>query len=124
MPRQERILIVDDEWTYHDLIGRTLRKKYKNIELRSVTSSKEAIQEISGKDYDLVFLDVKLRGKNGPKTFKEIKTIKPDQKVCVMTEQIVEEEIVEAIKSGTCRALHKPFRIFEILEVVEEYLHK
>ncbi|MDO9109399.1 MAG: response regulator, partial [Desulfatirhabdiaceae bacterium] len=78
-----RILIVDDEERFRTTLGKVLRGK--EMEVDTVGSGTEALDEIKKKLYDVIILDVKMPGLNGIETLKEIKKFNPGIEVILLT---------------------------------------
>jgi len=84
-----------------------------NHAARTVPSGEEAIKVIKKEDFDLVFLDIYMPGINGLETLKQIRAVKPMQKVIIMTsdraEEVFDDAIVKVQKvSGF---INKPFSL-------------
>lgn len=75
--------------------------------------------------YDCVFLDLHMPVMNGWEALQAIKQIRPDQPVILFssssdTQFLLEEE---AVKSGVCPCLYKPFYIDDIINTLVNSLH-
>jgi len=56
-----------------------------------VSCGEDALEIVKEKDFDLIFLDIYMPGINGFETLEEIRKIKPQQKVIIMTSDRDEE---------------------------------
>lgn len=115
----KRILIVDDDEallkTFSFIIS------HEGYECIISHSGQEAIEKVKSEDIDFIFLDFLLPGTDGVEVYKEIKTIKPDMPVVIMT-GYVEKEVTQNIKdSGSYGVLYKPFDVEKISNILEEY---
>ena len=81
----KRILIVDDEKVVLDVLERILaRLGYSTV----VAHSGDTALELYAKEknfFDLVLLDVLMPGKNGFQIAEEMRRLKPDQRIVLVT---------------------------------------
>lgn len=111
-----RVLIVDDQVS----IRRTMTVIVENwgCQAVDVEDGYHAIDFVKNDNFDLVFLDIKMPGINGVQTYREIKKIRPDSLVVVMTGFDVRELIDSAIDEGVLAVVLKPFEPKQIVEVL------
>lgn len=111
-----QVLIVDDQ----NSIRRTMTVIVENwgCQAVAVDDGYHAIESVKNKDFDLVFLDIKMPGINGVQTFREIKKLKPDSLVVMMTGCEVQELIDLAVDEGAMSMLLKPFEPKQIVQVL------
>jgi len=108
-----KILWVDDEI---DLLKpHIMFLKAKNYEVTTCQSGTEALEEIESKNFDIVFLDENMPGISGLETLSEIKGIRPEVPIIMITKS--EEEFImdEAIGSKIVDYLIKPVNPNQIL---------
>ncbi len=101
------ILIVDDE-----LIVRESMKNWLEEEGYTVFTAEnadEALSLLGQKEFDLVFLDIKMPGIDGIEVLKRIKSTYPFIDVVMMTAYASINSAVEAMKLGAYDYLTKPF---------------
>jgi DNA-binding NtrC family response regulator len=77
---------------------------------------------IRGHDYDIVFLDLKLPGMDGAELFKQIRVIKPELPVTIITGYPDSEIMMHALASGPLGVMKKPFSTTDILTAVNNYV--
>jgi len=70
-------------------------------------------------DFDVILMDIKMPGMNGVETLKEIKMIRPDVTVVMMTAYAVEDLIKEAQREGAYGVLHKPLDVEKMIGLIE-----
>lgn len=70
-----KILIVDDNKTFLNLIAELLKAKDKNFSIETARSGKECLKKVQSFSPDLVFLDIGMDGMNGPVTVRFIKSM-------------------------------------------------
>lgn len=102
-----RILIADD----HTIVREGLKQIISG--LAEVTNVDEAengfdvIRMIDENEYDLIILDITMPGKNGLDTLKEIKLIKPNQPVLMLSVHDEEQYGIRVLKAGASGFLPK-----------------
>ena len=103
-----RILVVDDDVLMRREIKQMLTHVGHNVD--SAESGIKAIEFIKQKDYDLVFLDLKMPNMDGLEVLKVILSLKPKVFVTIITAYATVETAVEAMKLGAYDYIKKPFR--------------
>ena len=83
METETNILIVDDNTDFCKSMASVM--KIKGYNTFTAISGMEAIENVRKRDFDIIFMDIKMPFLNGVETFKEIKKIKPDTYVIMMT---------------------------------------
>lgn len=116
------MLVVDDKKIIGDLFGFILGCNGHLIDV--VRSSEEALDKIRVEDYDLIFLDIVLPGIDGVEILKQIKTIKKDVPVVMMSGYAVEEKRIQVEKLGAFTTLEKPFEMDDVRKVVRDAIGK
>src|SRR4030067_144847 len=118
------ILIVDDDLsTCKTLTDVLFEKGYR---IATASNGKEAINMLKEKNFDIVFIDVKMPVMNGLEVYRALREIRPYIKVIMMTgyRQEVQDLIEEATKNSAYTCIYKPFDAEEVLKLVEEILAK
>ncbi len=111
------IFIVDDDRDFAESVADVLEARGHRCEI--ALTGEEAVRIFGERDFDLTFMDVKLPGMNGVESFFEIRKIKPDARVMMMTAYSVEQLLEQAIDQGALGVLRKPFDPDELLGVLE-----
>ncbi len=118
---QKRILVVDDDTMNLRRAERILKAEYEVI---LAGSGKEALDQIKGKNIDLILLDIAMPEMDGIETFKRMKESSPDVPVIFLTASGDEDDVRNAIKLGAVNYLKKPFPPQELLKRVALGLEK
>ena len=111
------ILIVDDDRDFGRSLANFLRLEGHEVVL--AFDSEAAVEKFQAWEFDVAFLDVQLPGMNGVESFLEIRKLKPNAKVFMMTGFSVEELFREAIDNGALGVFHKPLDMDEILKALD-----
>ncbi len=112
------ILIVDDEPAACESLQDILVEKGYRIEI--ATSGENALEKVEDKDFDVIFIDVKMPVMNGLELYMAMKNVKSNVKAVMMTGYYDEvHELVElAIGNSIYACLHKPIDIEMLLKVI------
>ncbi len=113
-----RVLIVDDEVELVETLVERL--ELRGYEPAGVHTGDEAVDRVKTEPYDVVVLDVKLRGESGVDVMKRIKQIKPDLPVLLLTGHMSQETSEECLKAGALDYLIKPIQIDRLIEKLNE----
>ncbi len=101
-----RIFVVDDDHDYAESLAEILEARGHQVEL--AFSGEEAVQKFAEQEFDVTFMDVTMPGMNGVETFFEIRKLKPDAQVIMMTAFFnVEHLLQQAVDKGAVGALYK-----------------
>lgn len=117
-----RILVIDDEPKMTMLIAATLAEAGHAVD--TAGSGREAMEKLSGPEYDLVVSDIRVPTPDGLEILKWLAANRPDTIVIMMTAFGDVKTAVEAMKSGADDYLIKPFPLDELLLQVQRFLER
>jgi CheY-like chemotaxis protein len=107
MASELNILVVDDDEDNAMSLGEVFELEGHRV--RTVFSGQDAIDACINSQFDLAFIDVMMPGKNGVESFLEIRRVRPQARVYMMTGYSVEELLQQAVRQGaTSRSLSTP----------------
>jgi len=115
-----KILAVDDEAIVLDSFRKILVMGGYAID--TVEKGQEALGLVLKRDYDFVFVDLKMPAMNGIEVTKAVKHVRPDIDVIVITGYASVESAVETMKYGAMDYVQKPFTEDELLDFVDKTL--
>lgn len=107
------ILLVEDEVKIANFIKRALENEYYTVE--HAVDGEGALKKVGVNDYDLIILDVMLPGKNGFEVSKEIRALKLEVPILMLTARNLVEDKVTGLNEGADDYLSKPFELSELL---------
>ena len=116
------ILVVDDRFSDREILNQILTDK--GYKVAGAADGNEAIEMVKDSHYDIIFMDIKLPGKDGFAAFQEIHALDPDARVIFMTGFVLEDSIRQAIDAGAYPVAYKPFDMENILALVEQIMAK
>ncbi len=104
---QIRVLHVDDEPDYGELVGEFLQQEDNRFRVDAVTSAKSGLDRLAEQSYDCVVSDYEMPGKNGIEFLEAIRESAPDQPFILFTGKGSEEIASDAITAGVTDYLRK-----------------
>jgi two-component system response regulator HydG len=115
MNASNRILIVDDEAGLRTSLAANLELEgYQVVEAGDGSHALSLVREGA---FDLVITDVRMPGMSGVDLFREIRKVRPELPVVLMTAFAVEKLLAEALGEGVYAVLPKPFAVGHVLEL-------
>jgi len=117
-----RVLVVDDERSMQEFLEILLRKEGYSVETASDVDS--ALVALEADDYDLVITDIQMPGRDGLELLRCARDLQEEIVVVMITAFATTETAIAAMKDGAYDYITKPFKVDEILLVVEKALEK
>lgn len=118
--KKGNILWVDDEIEL--LRSHVLLLKEKGYEVLTATNGDDAIDLVEENDFDLIFLDEMMPGKDGLQTLAEIKMLSPATPVVMITKNEEEALMEDAIGGKISDYLTKPVNPSQVLLTCKKFL--
>lgn len=108
MEKRVRILVVDDSAVSLAIVEQKLKDMYEVI---TVNSGVRALRYLKNEKPDLILLDIKMEGKDGIETLKELRAMENGAKIPVimLTSKNDKGSLIETAKLGIYDYLLKPF---------------
>ena len=119
MEKEEKVsvLVVDDDAGMVESLCDILHEK--GYEAEGATTGEEALKKANRRSFDCFLMDIKMPGKNGVDTFRELKEINPVAYVVFMTAYSASELVDEAKEEGAIEVLAKPLDLDKVADFVE-----
>ena len=119
--RKNKILIVDDEQGWRDLLS--LELSSEDCKVLTASNADEALKFLSEQSFDLIITDARMPGSlDGIDLIKTYRKEHPTQKAIFITGYAVEEKIEQALQEGAVLCLKKPFQSEELLSAIQGLL--
>jgi putative nucleotidyltransferase with HDIG domain len=122
MPDPVHILVVDDEQAIRDVLSEGLSDSGYRCDTAS--DGIEALHKVQVNGFQLVVSDIDMPQMDGVQLVQEIKKIKPDIEIIMLTGVVDVDTAVQAIRLGAADYLTKPFNLAEVRITVERALEK
>ena len=111
-----RILVVDDDAGLRTSLAASLELEgYRVVEAGDGARAVELVRE---GPFDLILSDVRMPGMSGVDAFREIRKIRPDLPVLLMTAFALEEVLADVLAEGVYAVLRKPFAVEHVIGVI------
>src|SRR5262245_35580162 len=114
------ILLVDDDPAL--LRSTSLILDYQGYKVTTAGSGAEAIALTRETAFDLTFLDLKMPEIDGVDTLRELKRLRPQATIVMMTAYAMEQRICDALREGAHAVLRKPVAVEGLLAMIEQAL--
>jgi DNA-binding NtrC family response regulator len=116
------ILIVDDEKNIRMTLSQSLESL--GVEMDVAGSGEEALAKLKERDFGVILLDIRMPGMDGMEVLRQVREVRPDIRIIMITAYGTIESAVEAMKLGAADFLQKPFDPEEIRELVSRVMNR
>lgn len=113
------ILVAEDEDSNFELVRIVLAKRYRLIRAKNGI---EAVTFSEDEKPDLILMDFRMPDMNGLDATRIIKEVNHDVPIIALSAYAFDENIREAKNAGCDGFLAKPFRVEDLIEVVNKYI--
>ena len=123
MSTQGKLLIVDDELSVRDSLGKWFREE--GYEVATTENASDALTRLAEQRWDAALVDIKMHGTDGIELQRRMHEVDPELIVIMMTGYASVETAVTALKNGAYDYVTKPLDPDEIAHLVKKALaHK
>ena len=112
--------MIDDDRAICLLFTDTLEAE--GYQVTTVNDPHEALELVKGGNYALLFLDLKIPEMDGAELLKQIRAVKPEMPVTVITGYPESDLMMKALDYGPLGVMKKPFKGSDILISIRNYL--
>lgn len=121
-PEPPRVLVVDDEKFIRDILADFLTMEGYSV--RTADDGTQAVSELSRSNFALVLSDLKMPKMGGLELLQHVARMQPEALTVIMTGFGTVETAIDAMKHGAYDYILKPFKVEEIVHVVQRGLEK
>ncbi len=114
------VLVIDDEEVIRALFKETLEELGHTV--IAAETGTEGLALVEEKDFDLVFLDLKMPGMDGVEIFRRIRTVRPRLPVTIITGYPESDIMARALAQGPFGVINKPFGESDMATAVNNFL--
>ncbi len=115
--RNAKILLIDDDPVFSETLKSVLSNLGCKVDI--ALSGEDGVELSRKKKYDFYFIDMKLPGMDGVRTFLSIKGIQPDAKVIMISGHEDERGRMEnLLREGVITYFLKPLKLEEIVKLL------
>lgn len=112
-----RVLVVDDEVSIREMLAEVL--ELEGYQVRVAEDGRAALEHLANLHFDLVLTDLKMPKLGGIELLEQMETVSPSSVAVIMTGFGTVETAIGAMKRGAHDYILKPFKLDEVLTVVE-----
>ena len=121
MNKVGKILLIEDDRDFSESLAIMMRMR--GYELVTVCGAEEAMEQIDGERFGLIIVDFRLPGMSGGEFLDWAHRHSPDTSTVLMTGCDRNAPEIESVKeSGVDEILYKPFKIRDLISIVENLL--
>lgn len=114
------ILLADD----HTLVREGLKQILNNIEdigsIDEASTGEEVISQVNKNEYDIILLDISMPGRSGIEILKQVKEMKPEQNILMLSMYPEEQYAVRCFKSGASGYVTKDTAPAELISAIHQ----
>jgi DNA-binding response OmpR family regulator len=121
-PKSKPILIVDDERNIRLALSQAL--EILDVETDTASNGEEALTKLKEKEFGLVLLDLHMPRVQGMEVLRQLREIRPDIRVIIVTAYGTVGLAVDAMKLGAVDFVQKPCIPEEIREIVARVMDR
>src|SRR5499427_9579931 len=121
-PETPRILVVDDEKVIREILADFL--SMEGYVVHAVEDGVEAMKELHRRSYNLVISDLKMPNMGGLELIAKVTEESIPVLTVIMTGFGTVETAIEAMKKGAYDYILKPFKVEEVVHVVQRGLDR
>jgi two-component system, NtrC family, response regulator PilR len=116
------ILVVDDELSLREMLEILLSRE--GYQVATAASGPEDLELFKKNPFPVVLTDIRMRPMNGLSLLKEIKALRPQTEVIMISAFADQETAIEAMNEGAYDFFPKPFNNKELKQVIKDALAK
>ncbi len=122
MNQQPKILLVEDDQNFGDVLRSYLEMNEYNITL--ATDGEQGLSTFQGGSFDLCILDVMMPKKDGFTLAKDIREANKEMPIIFLTAKTMKDDVIQGFKIGADDYITKPFNSEELLYRIQAILKR
>jgi two-component system, NarL family, invasion response regulator UvrY len=115
-----KILVADDHPVVRQGIMRIIEETQDMRVTGEAQNGAEAVKKLKEQDFDLMLLDISMQGSDGLDVIREIKKMKPDLPVLILTIHLEKYYGLRMLQAGASGYLTKQNAPFELIEAIRK----
>ena len=117
-----RILIVDDHTIVRDGLRQLLAQQLGTSHFGEAATARDAVALAEKSDWDIVLLDISLPGQSGLDILKQLRNLRPNAKILILTMHPESQYARRVLKAGAAGYMTKETAASEVLAAVNKVL--
>ena len=118
----KQIILADDHSFIRLGLIQILKDEYPLIEIKEVSDGESLVKEVSLHDYDLVITDLDMPGRSGLEALEQIKMIKPNLPVLILSIYTEDLYAVRVLKAGASGYMNKNAAPYELITAIQRII--
>ena len=114
----EKVLIVDDEKDFLDILSDRIR--LRGMDVSTASSAEEALNMIETESYDVVIMDYMMPALDGFQALKLMKAKQPEMQIILLTGNVPDEKYSEAKALGALDVIEKPPDLKDLIQKIKK----
>jgi two-component system invasion response regulator UvrY len=115
----KRIIIADDHAFVRLGLLQILKDEFPSAIIKEVSDAESLVKEVIQHDWDLVISDLDMPGKSGLEALEQIKLIKPDLPVLILSIYTEDMYAVRVLKAGASGYMNKNAAPYELINAIQ-----
>jgi len=115
-----KVLIVDDHTIVREGLRQILEETLDIAVTGEASSAQEVINKVKNNDFDIVLLDISLPGRSGLDVLKQLKSIKPDLPVLILSMHPEEQYAIRSLRAKASGYLTKESASDELIKAIRK----
>ena len=113
-----RLIIVDDHLAFAEALAERLRMESDFVVSAVVTSAGDACREVASREFDVALLDLNLPDSDGVSLTRELRALRPDLCVVMVTAGGASQQLADALRAGAAAWVAKDGSIEYLMSAV------
>ena len=117
MPKRDTVWIVDDDESIRWVLEKGLSEK--DLKVETFESANQVLKKLDQETPGVILTDIKMPGTSGLVLLDQVKELRPDIPIIIMTAHSDLESAVKSYEHGAWEYLPKPFDIDDAIKIVK-----
>jgi DNA-binding NtrC family response regulator len=113
-----KVLLVDDAEDFTEYVSKRLQ--VRGMSVISAKTGEQAVETLSSSPVDVVVMDIRMPGMGGIFAMAEMKKLRPDIAVLILTGYAEKDIAAKALELGAFDCLIKPVELSELIARIED----
>ena len=122
MEESRTLLVVDDDLAMREMLVSLFKER--GFAVQQAASSDEALDRLRDVEYDVVLSDIKMPGRSGIEMVGEIREMRPETPVVLMTAFGSIDSVIESMRAGAFDYITKPFESESVMLTIDRAIER
>jgi DNA-binding NtrC family response regulator len=122
MEESRRLLVVDDDLAMREMLVSLFVER--GFAVQQAASADEALECLGDVEYDVVLSDIKMPGRSGIEMVGEVREMRPETPVVLMTAFGSIDSVIESMRAGAFDYITKPFEAESVMLTVDRAIER